>query len=214
MRNSSDSTRASPPFSPSEPRTDKLPTQMQSAVSETVTVDGRPMSIGALIHDVARLRRHAFDEQAKPLGLTRSQFSVLAHLGRHPEGRMNQSEIAAALEVGKVTLGGLVDRLEAGGLARREPSGEDRRVKRIRLTTKGRRALETAQRMRPTLDEFMMRDLPKTTRRQLAGALAAMRANLLAMGRERRPRAKRTESSCYRGGPGSRRPRPRVKRAA
>jgi DNA-binding MarR family transcriptional regulator len=168
---------------------------MQSAVSETVTVDGRPMSIGALIHDVARLRRHAFDEQAKPLGLTRSQFSVLAHLGRHPEGRMNQSEIAAALEVGKVTLGGLVDRLEAGGLARREPSGEDRRVKRIRLTTKGRRALETAQRMRPTLDEFMMRDLPKTTRRQLAGALAAMRANLLAMGRERRPR-------------------PRVKRAA
>jgi len=192
MRNSSDSTRASPPFSPSEPRT---PTQMKSAISESVTVDGRPMSIGALIHDVARLRRHAFDEQAKPLGLTRSQFSVLAHLGRHPEGRMNQSEIAAALEVGKVTLGGLVDRLEAGGLARREPSGEDRRVKRIRLTSKGRRALETAQRMRPTLDEFMMRDLPKTTRSQLAGALAAMRANLLAMGRERRPR-------------------PRVKRAA
>jgi MarR family transcriptional regulator, transcriptional regulator for hemolysin len=93
--------------------------------------------------------------------------------------------------VGKVTLGGLVDRLEAGGLARRELSGEDRRVKRIRLTAKGRRALETAQRMRPKLDEFIMRDLPKTTRGQLAGALAAMRANLLAMERERRPRAKR-----------------------
>jgi MarR family transcriptional regulator for hemolysin len=191
MRNSSDSTRARLPSSPSEPRTDKLPTQMQSAISESVTVDGRPMSIGALIHDVARLRRHAFDDQAKPLGLTRSQFSVLAHLGRHPDGRMNQSEIAAALEVGKVTLGGLVDRLEAGGLARRELSGEDRRVKRIRLTAKGRRALETAQRMRPKLDEFIMRDLPKTTRGQLAGALAAMRANLLAMERERRPRAKR-----------------------
>ena len=160
-------------------------------MSESVTVGGRPMSIGALIHDVARLRRNAFDEQAKPMGLTRSQFSVLAHLGRHPGGRMNQSEIAAALEVGKVTLGGLVDRLEAGGLARRELSGEDRRVKRIRLTIKGRRALETAQRMRPKLDEFIMRDLPVTTRGQLAGALAAMRANLLAMERQRRPRAKR-----------------------
>jgi MarR family transcriptional regulator for hemolysin len=190
MRNSSDSTRARLPSSPSEPRTDKLLTQMQSPM-ESVTVDGRPMSIGALIHDVARLRRNAFDEQAKPMGLTRSQFSVLAHLGRHPGGRMNQSEIAAALEVGKVTLGGLVDRLEAGGLARRELSGEDRRVKRIRLTTKGRRALETAQRMRPKLDEFIMRDLPVTTRGQLAGALAAMRANLLAMERQRRPRAKR-----------------------
>jgi MarR family transcriptional regulator for hemolysin len=190
MRNSIDSTRARLPSSPSEPRTDKLPTHMRS-LSESVTVAGRPMSIGALIHDVARLRRNAFDEQAKPMGLTRSQFSVLAHLGRHPDGRMNQSEIAAALEVGKVTLGGLVDRLEAGGLARRELSGEDRRVKRIRLTTKGRRALETAQRMRPKLDEFIMRDLPVTTRGQLAGALAAMRANLLAMERQRRPRAKR-----------------------
>ena len=191
MRNSSDSTRARLPSSLSEPRTDKLPTQRQSTISESVTVDGRPMSIGALIHDVARLRRHAFDEQAKPMGLTRSQFSVLAHLGRHPGGRMNQSEIASALEVGKVTLGGLVDRLEAGGLARRELSGEDRRVKRIRLTSKGRRALETAQRMRPKLDAFIMRDLPETTRGQLAGALAAMRANLLAMERGRRPRAKR-----------------------
>jgi MarR family transcriptional regulator for hemolysin len=169
-----------------------LPTQTRSTISESVTVDGRPMTIGALIHDVARLRRHAFDEQAKPMGLTRSQFSVLAHLGRHPGGRMNQSEIAAALEVGKVTLGGLVDRLEAAGLARRVLTGEDRRVKRIRLTSKGRRALETAQRMRPKLDEFIMRDLPETTRGQLAAALAAMRANLLAMERERRPRAKRS----------------------
>jgi DNA-binding MarR family transcriptional regulator len=172
MRNPSDSARAN----------------RENSTRETVTVDGRPMSIGALIHDVARLRRHAFDEQAKPMGLTRSQFSVLAHLGRHRDGQMNQSEIAAALEVGKVTLGGLVDRLEAGGLARREPSDEDRRVKRIRLTNKGRRALQTAQRMRPMLDEFMMRDLAEGTRSEVAGALAAMRSNLLAMQRGRRLR--------------------------
>jgi MarR family transcriptional regulator, transcriptional regulator for hemolysin len=174
MRNPSDSARAN----------------RQNSARETVTVDGRPMSIGALIHDVARLRRHAFDEQAKPMGLTRSQFSVLAHLGRHRDGQMNQSEIAAALEVGKVTLGGLVDRLEAGGLARREPSDEDRRVKRIRLTNKGRRALQTAQRMRPMLDELMMRDLAEGTRSEVAGALAAMRSNLLAMQRGRRLRKK------------------------
>ena len=174
MRNPSDSARAN----------------RQNSTCETVTVDGRPMSIGALIHDVARLRRHAFDEQAKPMGLTRSQFSVLAHLGRHRDGQMNQSEIAAALEVGKVTLGGLVDRLEAGGLARREPSDEDRRVKRIRLTNKGRRALQTAQRMRPMLDEFMMRDLAEGTRSEVAGALATMRSNLLAMQRGRRLRKK------------------------
>jgi len=191
MRNSSDSTRSSRQTSPSEPKAAALHPQFHSPVSESVMVDGRPMSIGALVHDVARLRRHAFDEQAKPMGLTRSQFSVLAHLGRHPDGRMNQSEIAAALEVGKVTLGGLVDRLEAAGLARREASDVDRRVKRIRLTDKGRRALQSAQRMRPMLDEFIMRDLPEGTRSEVACALAAMRSTLLAMQRERRPRKKR-----------------------
>lgn len=190
MRNPSDLARANRQNSTRESKAEMLHTQFQSSISETVTVDGRPMSIGALIHDVARLRRHAFDEQAKPMGLTRSQFSVLAHLGRHRDGQMNQSEIAAALEVGKVTLGGLVDRLEAGGLARREPSDEDRRVKRIRLTNKGRRALQTAQRMRPMLDEFMMRDLAEGTRSEVAGALAAMRSNLLAMQRGRRLRKK------------------------
>src|ERR1700733_16315388 len=109
MRNPSDSARAN----------------RQNSTRETVTVDGRPMSIGALIHDVARLRRHAFDEQAKPMGLTRSQFSVLAHLDRHPDGLMNQSEIAAALEGGKATLGGLVDRLEAGGGGGRGAAGAE-----------------------------------------------------------------------------------------
>jgi MarR family transcriptional regulator for hemolysin len=187
MRNSN-STRAGRVAAPDEPRTDKPLAQSQPP---SITVDGRPMSIAALIHDVARLRRQAFDEQAKPLGLTRSQFSVLAHLGRHPDRGMNQSEIAAALEVGKVTLGGLIDRLEARGLARRELSGEDRRVKRIRLTSKGRRALETTERMRPMLDEFIMRDVPDEARGELAIALAAMRSNLLAMQRERRPRTKR-----------------------
>jgi DNA-binding MarR family transcriptional regulator len=189
MRNLSSSEKARPMRS--ESRLAKSHKGLQSSVSASVTVDGRPMSIGALLHDVARLRRYAFDEQAKPMGLTRSQFSVLAHLGRHSGGLMNQSEIAAALEVGKVTLGGLVDRLEASGLARRELSGQDRRVKRIRLTSKGRHALETAQQMRPMLDEFIMRDLPESTRVEVADALAAMRSNLLVMQRERQPRAKR-----------------------
>jgi hypothetical protein len=45
--------------------------------------------------------------------------------------------------------------------------------------------------MRPMLDEFIMRDLPEGTRGELAEALAAMRANLLTMQRERRPADKR-----------------------
>jgi hypothetical protein len=39
------------------------------------------------------------------------------------------------------------------------------------------------------LDEFILQDLPESTRSELAGALAAMRANLLKMQRDRRPQS-------------------------
>ena len=40
----------------------------------------RDLRIGFLIHDVSRLRRNTFDQYMKPLGVTRSQWWVIAHL--------------------------------------------------------------------------------------------------------------------------------------
>ena len=71
--------------------------------------------INFLVHDVSRMRSTLYDQEVRPLGLTRSQWWVLAQLPRQmPEG-MLQTELAKVLEVGKVTLGGLIDRLEASG---------------------------------------------------------------------------------------------------
>src|ERR1700745_1841291 len=36
-----------------------------------------------LIHDVSRMRRSAYDQFMKPLGVTRAQWWVLAYLSRH-----------------------------------------------------------------------------------------------------------------------------------
>jgi DNA-binding MarR family transcriptional regulator len=143
------------------------------------------MPIGVLLHDVARLRRQMFDAEMKPVGLTRSQCWVLAHLGRNEERGLTQSEIADALNVGKVTLGGLVDRLDARGLVRRESSPVDRRVKYVRLTVKGRRALATTDVIRPLVDELIMRGIPSRLRDELARALLVMRSNLLDVCRRR-----------------------------
>src|SRR5260370_8757398 len=66
---------------------------------------------GFLLHDIARLLRKRFDQRAATLGLSRAQWQVLAHLHRH-EG-INQSGLADILEIKGVTLGRLVDRLEA-----------------------------------------------------------------------------------------------------
>jgi len=70
-----------------------------------------PFRIGFLIHDVSRLRRTVVDKALRPLGITRSQWWVLANLARDDGTAMTQTELARVMDVGKVTLGGLIDRL-------------------------------------------------------------------------------------------------------
>lgn len=147
----------------------------------------RPASIpmGRLIHDVARLRRKLLDTEMQPAGLTRSQWSVLNCLANQDAGTLMQSDLAKALEIGKVTLGGLVDRLEAKGFLKREADPTDRRVKRLALTSKGRRAVHTMNVVRPIIDDVVMRGLSPIARQKLAEGLNVMRANLLQMERSR-----------------------------
>jgi DNA-binding MarR family transcriptional regulator len=89
------------------------------------------LRFGYLIHDVSRLRRSAFDRWIKALNVTRSQWWVLAYLSR--QDGVTQTRLAEELDVGKVAMGGLIDRLEKGGLVKRAPDEQDRRMKRIFL---------------------------------------------------------------------------------
>lgn len=95
------------------------------------------LRIGFLVHDVSRMRRTLFDQAVKPLGITRAQWWALANLSRHETEGMIQSDLARLLDVGKVTIGGLIDRLEAGGLVERRHDAQDRRIKRIFITERG-----------------------------------------------------------------------------
>ncbi|MCI0527759.1 MAG: MarR family transcriptional regulator [Nitrospira sp.] len=69
------------------------------------------------------------------LGLTQSQFDVIATLG-DTEG-MACKELSEKTLVTKGTLTGVLDRLEAKGLIERVHSKEDRRCTIIRLTSQG-----------------------------------------------------------------------------
>jgi len=51
---------------------------------------------------------------------------------------MTQTKLADELDLGKVAIGGLVDRLEKTGLVRREPDASDRRVNRVYLEPKSK----------------------------------------------------------------------------
>lgn len=74
----------------------------------------------------------------KRWNLTLPQFDVLAELARADEWGFTFVELSRLLLVTSGNLTGIVDRLEKRMLVRREPDPKDRRVIRVRLTSKGR----------------------------------------------------------------------------
>src|SRR5216684_9070877 len=75
------------------------------------------------------------DPHIRSLGLTPSQFDVIATLG--DTGGMTCKELSEQTLVTKGTLTGVLDRLAKKGLIERVPSREDRRSIIIQLTPKG-----------------------------------------------------------------------------
>lgn len=94
-------------------------------------------SFGFLVHDVARLFGHRFNQRALLfLGLTRAQCKVLGYLARN-EG-INQAGLADLLEIKPMTLVRQIDRMEEDGWIERRPQPGDRRARRLVLTDKAR----------------------------------------------------------------------------
>ncbi len=75
-------------------------------------------------------------------GITGPQLWALWELGR--SGPLNLKELAERMYLGGSTVVGVLDRLEARGLAERLQDAEDRRRISIRLTPEGARLLATA----------------------------------------------------------------------
>jgi MarR family transcriptional regulator for hemolysin len=133
-------------------------------------------TLGFVLHDVARLLRKRFEQKARGLGLSRSQWSVLAHLARH-EG-INQSALAEILEIEPITLVRLIDKLEAAGWVERRPHPTDRRVKLPFLTPKAHPILEEMWARGAATREEAMAGLSPEKREELIETLLKIKANL------------------------------------
>jgi len=140
-----------------------------------------PVRIGFLIHDVSRLRRTVVDKALRPIGITRSQWWVLANLSRGDGDAMMQTELARVMDVGKVTLGGLIDRLESRGLVRRQADANDRRAKRIIITPKGSKLLSEIQAIAREVNGRIMSGIPKQEITRAEALLYKMKQQLIAM---------------------------------
>ena len=99
-----------------------------------------------LIGTVVARYYQEYDAAAAAYGLTGAQARVLALLA---QGAMPMRQIAQRLTCEPSNVTGIVDRLEAHGLAERRADPADRRVKLAAATDSGR---ETAARLRESLD--------------------------------------------------------------
>jgi len=105
-----------------------------------------------------------------------AQWAVLARLEREPG--VTQSRLALLTDVEPITIGRLVDRLEAGGLIERQPDPEDRRIWRLRLTPKSAVILKQIVAFRRELHDEMADGLCSPDLNTLVKCLQRMRVNL------------------------------------
>jgi DNA-binding MarR family transcriptional regulator len=137
------------------------------------------LRLGFLVHDVSRLRRSVIDRALKPLGVTRSQWWVLAFLSR-ADG-MSQVALAEELDLGKVALGGLIDRLEKIGLVSRKLDKVDRRIKRVHLTKASKSLIAEIRTSVSATEKEILERIDDSDLKATVRALRAMKETLLTM---------------------------------
>lgn len=135
---------------------------------------------GYLVNDVARLLRREFDRRVKHVGLTRSQWFVLAHLYRN-DGR-TQRALADELDMEAAPLGRLIDRLEESGWVRRAPAPGDRRANIVHLTDKIIPKIEDLRAAAELLYKDAFKGLPAKRVDDFIEALTIAKSNLLELG--------------------------------
>jgi DNA-binding MarR family transcriptional regulator len=139
--------------------------------------------LGFLLHDVARLMRKRFEQNARELGLTRSQGQVLVHLA-DSEG-IHQGALAEKLDIEPITLTRILDRLEEASLIERLPYRKDRRVRLLRLTPAAHPLIDDIVAIGALTRSQAMAGVADEDRDRLLGILSRMKANLGLRGRAR-----------------------------
>lgn len=85
---------------------------------------------------VTRRWRKLLDERLKDLGVTQARWTTMVYLQQGGEG-LTQRELARLMAIENPTLVRLLDSLEQQGLIERRPCPNDRRARRLHLTSDG-----------------------------------------------------------------------------
>lgn len=132
--------------------------------------------VGTMLHDVAHRIRLKIDGALRPFHLTRVAWLAIGIVAER--GRLSQSQLAEALELGSPATGKLVDRLEERGLVERSSDPGDRRSNLVTLTAQARHLLGELEPLGESIREDVLRDLTAAERQQLGRLLARIKHRL------------------------------------
>ncbi|MDP3293707.1 MAG: MarR family transcriptional regulator [Nevskia sp.] len=148
---------------------DPVPPELDAVAHDSIR-------LSFLMHDVSRMRRNTYDQYMKPLGITRAQWWVLAHLSR--QDGMMQTQLADVLEVGKASLGVVVEGLETSGWISRRPDPTDRRARRVYLTQPAQGLIKRMTVLEVEFNDRVFAELPLGERAALFSSLSKVKRSL------------------------------------
>ncbi|ANB75871.1 MarR family transcriptional regulator [Paraburkholderia phytofirmans OLGA172] len=95
------------------------------------------------LRQAARYVTQVYDRHLSQAGVTPAQFTIMAHLARHP--RMTMVELTEAIVMERTSLLRALKPLQRDGLVDTEASAHDARAHVFRLTRSGTRTLSRAR---------------------------------------------------------------------
>ncbi|MBF9035718.1 MarR family transcriptional regulator [Rhodobacterales bacterium HKCCE2091] len=121
-----------------------------------------------------------FESRTRGFGSAPRYFGLLRIIEANPGS--SQSRLAEAVCLDRSSLVPILEALEAEGIVERRASTSDRRVRRVFLTTAGRKLLGDLRSRVERHEEDLVAGLPGPERAQLAGLLQRLSANMRGTG--------------------------------
>ena len=137
---------------------------------------GSVSSISRLVTEIPRLFSRDFSTRVRDYGLTHTQWQALSVLSGQ-EG-IKQAELASLLQVQPISLGRLIDRMEAAGWVERRPAPNDRRAIQLYLTPRSGPILDEMTAAAALTREAALSGFDADEREQFFRMLERVKANL------------------------------------
>jgi DNA-binding MarR family transcriptional regulator len=139
-----------------------------------------PRSVGFLISQLGFFSSRRFTAALEPLGIDPRDFLLMRFVAAS-EGQSQQA-LAERLQIPPSRMVALVDHLEDMGLVERRPDPEDRRVRGLFLTRRGRSVLEKAGKIAIDYETQLCAGINREEREQLIDLLQRLQVTQTDLG--------------------------------